>query len=50
MASFERSEGRILYRGFNRLLGTAAAVVWSCIVMGLCLAVTGGSYANTAAK
>lgn len=50
VAGFERSEGRILYRCANRLLGTVAAAIYSCLVIALCVAVTGGSYANTAAK
>lgn len=50
VASFEQSEGRILYRCINRLLGTLAGVAYSCLVIALCLAVTGGSYADTAAK
>lgn len=50
VAAFEKSQGRILYRCANRLLGTLAGVAYSCLVIALCLAVTGGTYANTAGK
>lgn len=50
VTAFEKSDGRILQRCANRLLGTMAGVAYSCLVLGVCLAVTGGGYADTAAK
>ena len=47
---FDKTQGSILQRGINRLLGTLGAAVYSCIVIGLIYAINGGSYDNTPAK
>jgi hypothetical protein len=49
-AVFEKSAGRVVYRGTNRLLGTLWGVAWSLATIGLSSAAAGGSYANNAGK
>ncbi|KAL4420527.1 hypothetical protein ABPG75_010183 [Micractinium tetrahymenae] len=46
---FEKSSGRIRYRGINRFLGTLLGAAWSCVVIGLTWLINDG-YHDSATK